>query len=811
MRFALVPAGTFGPYFAEGDSGRVAVWAQSGEKGKAWFSLGFDPSGKVRAPAEKLGAAPEEVGLAVLEPVLGGFALLTTHASGGRTTIEAFELAENGRPKAASTILSQVNGDVVWIDWVRTARGTLALWAVKSPDGADLFATMLGMEREEPKPFVQGARAWQAQPFDSGAAVATVRAGGKGTSGGRVELDLLDDVGAPKSKLDVSTSPTAESDLDMVAVERSLVLAWTDQRALESRVMLAVVDATGKLAKPAADALPEIGEQALVRLVPPHPRGGRAHLAYESLLDRPAAFRRISLASIESDGTLGKPRVELDHHAKDGSIPELTATRSGLAALTLAPACAKGADCKSAAKLPTFVELDANLAVTASEPLRLLALDGASPDLAWGLSCRESPCRVLAAQATSPAPLFAVTLDAHSSSYEPAAKLHARASPPRVLSSEVLAKSDPLADVALTRMGKSALAAWVTYSDPSAPWERLTKPAPDGKLDPVRALLQVRPLPESGTAPVETVSLRARSLGGVALGTTTTGVAESLLGWTAIDFKVPQVFVTVLDEKGKKLRQRMLTRAPGEKSDVAVAGNGDGFVVAWVDERNQDPEVYAVRLNRQLMSAGPEKRITNAKGPASEVTLLDRDSDVLVAWSEARDVEHPGVADIYVAALRATDATVSGSEQIVAKTPKHSRSPALGRFGKTTLLAWVDESISGSGETSAGEARVIELTPEGKPQGTSLALSVPDASANAVAVDCSEQRCRLLLGVSRQGASELWVSEWNEGKLSAPSRLMSLSGTADSPVPPALIGRDALVADRSGSFGRTRWVRIEWK
>ena len=802
LRFATVPAGTFGPYVATTPSGGLAVWAQAVEQKRAWFGVAFDENGAPRGDPQRLANAPAEVGLAIVEPDASGFTLLSTHKQGLRTAIDTLELDPRGRAKASALNLADVGGEVVWVDLVTTSRGMLALWGVKSGSGADLFAALVGQERVQREAFARGARAWQATKLGTGAAVGVVGAAG------RIDVEVLDDHGASSSRVAVAAGPTSTVDLDMVGVDRGLVLAWSDRE----NVSLAAVSGDGKLAAPPARLPGGVGAESLVRLVPPHEQGGSAYLAWESLLDRPASGRRISLAAVSADAKLSSARATLDHDLGDGSVPELAARPSGLSALTMARACTSERECEGAPVLPTYVELDSALRVGASQPLRISALRGEVPDLAWGLSCVLEPCRVLGAQASSPSPVWTIRAEARPGKLVPAARAAQATALPRVAALELIAKTDPLSDVALAKVGGASVAAWVTYFDPSAPWERLTKPAPDGKLDPVRALLQVRAFPGSGAAlPAETVSIRARSPGGVALAPSTAAPAEALLAWTAIDFKQPQVFATVVDEKGKKLRQRMLTRTPGEKADVAAAGLGDGWVVAWVDERSGDAEIYAARVGRMLQAAGPEKRITSAPGIASEVALLARGPDALIAWSDARDKDQPGVGDIYVALLKGADASLSGAEQLIAKTARHSRSPSLAPLGSGALLAWIEETVSASGEAGAAEVQVVELGADGRPVGAPSVLASTGGTPTAVGLDCRDDGCRILIALSRAGSAELRVAEWARGKPTALARLLSLPSPAPLGIAPALGGRELILADRVGSEGRVRRMLIDWK
>jgi hypothetical protein len=124
------------------------------------------------------------------------------------------------------------------------------------------------------------------------------------------------------------------------------------------------------------------------------------------------------------------------------------------------------------------------------------------------------------------------------------------------------------------------------------------------------------------------------ALGGVAMAESAS--TDFLLGWTAIDAQVPQVFLTLVSAAGAKKQLKMLTRAPGEKSDAALARLNDGWAVGWVDERHQDPEIYAVKVGNDLNPAAPEQRITDSPGGASDLALLALDDRVLMAWGDTR-------------------------------------------------------------------------------------------------------------------------------------------------------------------------------
>ena len=470
-RFADVPAGTFGPYVADTASGGVAAWAARGASGaRAWYAVAFDADGKPSGKPNALGAAPADVGLAIVEPSTraadskASYVLLSTHRDAGRSIIEARRLSNNAELIAGPVTLAEVAPEVIWLDLVPTDDRPLALFGTKQGDAADLFALPVPgptPDATQPKEIARAVRAWQAASFGASAAVGMVLPGAANARGGHVEVALLDVNGDVTSRVPVSESQTAEGDLDMVAAGSGLLLAWSDRREVESRVYLAAVDRAGKITRQASAAVGAVGEQALVRLVPPRDAAGPADSAWENLLERPAKGRTIELAAVDANGSVSAPRVELRHAATD-STPELTASARGLAALTLAPACRKGQDCSGAPLLPTFVELDRKLELLVSEPIKVTPLAGEAPDLAWGLSCAHAQCRVLAAQATDPAPVYSVNLAGVSLDWQPASERATPSSPPRAQSLQALASLEPLAGVTLTKLGTTSLAAWIT-------------------------------------------------------------------------------------------------------------------------------------------------------------------------------------------------------------------------------------------------------------------------------------------------------------------------------------------------------------
>lgn len=834
VKLAEVPSGTYGPYVGERPDSTIAVWAEVPGKGKSrrWFTASLGAGAPSPGKPLALTDAPGQIGLVAVKPAGGpeqatpegkparlgqpGFVVVSTRRGFGSQQVEAMVLGVRGELSGGPTALAEPAGDVLWVDAVPTSRGTLAMWAVQHGDRADVHAVELGPAGEMAgavHTVLENARAWQAVPVNGGAALAAVMADKGHTATGPVEVVFLDPAGKPGKPLVVSKSPTAGLDLDMTRVDGSLLLAWSDERDLEPRIYLASIGASGKLVHLPAPGTRRVGEQALVRLVRPFQGHGPAYIAWENLNERPHHGRAIKLAPVGADAKLGKNRGVLLMAAEDGSVPEMRATHAGVAALTLAPACHKGDDCQGVDNLPTFVEFNRTLHVVSTEPARLAALGGAGVSLAWGLTCHSHGCTALAALSKSPAPIYAMDLSAHTGDWTPPGHHVTLPTPPFALSNSAVAELAPLADVVATRVGTTTLAAWVTYFDPTTPYKRLKHPAPDGRYDPTRALLQVRAFPDGKPAgEPQTISLRARSLGGVSLSAGDPSKNEALLAWAAMDNKQPQVFITRVGVDGRKQVQHALTHHKGETSDVATAYVGDGWLVGWVDERTGDPEVYVTKVNRALKRVAPEHRVTSVTGGATGLTMLRRGDHTLLAWADTRDSAEPGWADIYLGRVDNANAKPLAPEQRLMATRPHSHSPVLAPFGKGAVVAWVEARPENPLASDSPGIRIAQLDADGRFVAPPAVIPGDGGTPTSVGLSCREAMCGVVMGVDVGRHAVLQAFEWHPGT-GAPhlSRLTGLTGPAGESVFPVLLGRELFFADQTRDRGgRVRHLRIQW-
>ncbi|XXT19355.1 hypothetical protein WME94_54940 [Sorangium sp. So ce429] len=835
--------------------GYIAAWIEQNEGSRAVRVISLDPAGKPVAPASLVAQTAEEITWLDVLPNAAGALVLWEMPREDRVDVVMTVVAQGKGAASKPTAPASVAREVLGWHAVATERG--AAVALVRPPAAQ-------PPRAERKP---------ARKADAEEAAEA----GKLGSIALLEIDAAGKVSAPVA---VSPEPTAQIDLEIAAVGGRYLLTWTDERDIDSAVYLAAVEPGGKVVVAPRQATPPSGEQALVSLVAPAEGGGRALLAWEDLLrarggnregggaEARGAGRLIHLASVGPDGALSAERAALVFSAS--GPPDLAADGDGFAAVTLAPAALKADRGGTAAPpvWPTFVRFGPDLSVRAAEPVRaapFAATDGV-PYLVRGLSCHKGACATLASAAAGAgaqpggagkagaagarAPLALVSLPVRESAWRAPAFREDRDPPPRATAVRALVEGDHIARVAAAELdGGAALSAWVTYFVEGA-----SDGAPRGQ--DLAATVAVRAASPGGLGKLNVLSQKASSLGGVAIaaappppadpkGKGGAAQGESVLAWVARERGETQVYVTKVDATGAKIAQKKLTTAarkkpggaPSEASDVAIAYDGaGGFIVAWVDTRDGNAEVYAARIDRALNRTAPDRRITNAPLDAAEVQIAVRGQEAWLVWSDARpagDAAGGGAAgggaggpsgeasgDIFLARLDAKTLQRIGDEARLHASPEHSRSPVLAPLEGGFVVGWVDEpageSAPGGGAPAGGNARFVRLDNSGAAQGAPVAVAGPDGAAvSSVALAC-DKVCRGVLASAPGDSVVLNALTLSPGDAAAPSLkpLAWLTGSASQDVSPAFAGRSGaslFFADDSVSgSGRVRWMTIAW-
>jgi hypothetical protein len=244
---------------------------------------------------------------------------------------------------------------------------------------------------------------------------------------------------------------------------------------------------------------------------------------------------------------------------------------------------------------------------------------------------------------------------------------------------------------------------------------------------------------------------------------------------------------------------------------VAASPAPGGYVAAWIDDRDPEPELYASNVDTRLNRVGIEQRLTKMPGPATEVSLalapaLD---SVLVAWADARQPERPGEADIYVARVGAKDAAPMGSERLVLATRGHSFSPVLRATGDGFLLAWLE---LGAPDVPGSAGLVIQmLDASGGAKGEPERVLLPEGEPGSLAVDCSNDACRFVMALQSGEEARLVAGVRRAGSKVRFRRIVALGSKRAARVSLGLSGDELVYADvdRDGRW-RVRRALVDW-
>jgi hypothetical protein len=384
----------------------------------------------------------------------------------------------------------------------------------------------------------------------------------------------------------------------------------------------------------------------------------------------------------------------------------------------------------------------------------------------------------------------------------------ARAGAPKVVAVDTLQAGDLFADVAVTPTDEGSIAATITSSA-----EEATQGARG-------ATVSIRALDPAGAArgPVQTLTKRALSVGGVSIAAApkTDGAA---VAWLAREGGKAQVHVSRIDRAGRRTKDVQLTTSSGDATEAAIAWAGGGWIVAWIDTRDGNGEVYATKVDVDLNRMAREERITNAPGDASDVTLLGHGAaggDVWLAWADPRESPRDGFADIFTARLSAISAKAVVPESRVLATAAHSRSPALGWSDAGRVdIAWIEEAPMSSGSDNSGAygALIGSLDDHGhlasdvvKTHGAS------DGFPTSVAIERSGGVLRVVLARAARDDLSIDVLELSKDHETQPSLLYMLDGPPSLDVALSLVGGAVFFNDEGVEVGdgRARRLTVGW-
>ena len=201
--------------------------------------------------------------------------------------------------------------------------------------------------------------------------------------------------------------------------------------------------------------------------------------------------------------------------------------------------------------------------------------------------------------------------------------------------------------------------------------------------------------------------------------------------------------VAAVDARGHRVKEVQLTTARGDAGDDAIAPVDGGWIVAWVDWRDGNGEVYAAKVDRDLARLSPDQRITKAPGDKADVALASAGGLAWLAWSDPRESPREGVGDVYVTTLAARDAKRGSDEVRVLATAAHSRSPAITAVGRGALVAWIEDAPPGM--DAPGAALFARLDETARVADTGSLQSAETGRPTAVALEVSPDGTRAVV------------------------------------------------------------------
>ncbi len=810
---ASAPEGTLGPYVAYGTQGAMALYSPGGESPRRWVVQPIGQDGAAAAAARNLADAPDAPAFAVLrsDATASRFIALWTGDAADGSALTAAVIRQDGSLVGTVAQVARGPQTILWADAVPADGSFLIVWAAQDGSRATIMARKLDASAApvgSATVIDDAALAWQVEPIPSGAAVAVTRAVPGVPALGKVALHLLDVNGTqPLPAVPLSDSPTAQLDVDLARVQDSLIVAWTDRRQLDDRVWIAVTDLRGAVREVAHPALPARGDQALVDIVSPtDPAVHRALLVVDALPHARADAYGVSVFMVDPLGKTDGRAATLTMSPEFAGETYLAGAPGGFFVL------ARGSDCPqndSPGLVPWMLRIGPNQQLQSASPLRW----GGPHDVfasAWSPGCIATQCFAIAANANIPATVVSVGLDNRVASC-PSPWIPPSHDAEAFASNQAIAPVDePLSGLDIASFGSSSIVAWVTHHA-EGPGATKKKPPPDAPGDPskpVAAEVAVLSLDEQGLprGARKLVSVRGYSPGGVAIAADPRA-REACVAWVARDNGDPQVFLTRLADDGSKLAQRMLTRARGDASDVAIISVPDGWVVGWVDARDGNGEVYVARVDRSLRSVGPEVRVSNAPGDAAEVSLSWSGEAVLVAYADSRERADRGLALPYFRRLRLADLAPLGEEHLIARTRLHARSVRLSQVGQDLVATWLEVAVAGAPREAEDRpgVRVLRLDP-----GTGQALAPPmifapeRGEATAYDVACNDHACRGVMSIDDGTAGRLATFSFHaRSPLGAVTVAAAFGGPPGADVCPSLDG-DTLVYWDARTAGEAR-------
>lgn len=765
---ASVGERTLGPFFARRASGLAAAglvaWVTVAEgQGRRVVVVPVAPDGTPRGGETIAAHVSVDTTMLVVRPLRGpvpGFLIAWTSLTDRGKSLWSVAVSDNGMPRAKPVEIARTNDDIIWVDVIPTDHGALCMWAEETRGSdANLLAAAVdtdGKVQGVPTRVARGIVGWHALELPGGVGLSTVEAAPAdprarpaehrlvrdARPGGALAFHRLDAEGRETAPpVTVTTKPIVSGDVEVVRDGSRFVFAWTDRGSTEPAVTMAAIDDKNVVEPPrkVAEARGGASLLALTR--------GPAGVAvmFEAPARRKGETRRVHVARVNEGLVLDRRPLSLEVVGR--GQPELAATSTGFTALATTADCERdSAACLNANAVATLYRTDEKATVVQREPLTFIS-DPAT--LGWGLTCDGDSCFTLAASPGppgTPSRIRTATLRPRTNVAPPPPRPE---DPPKdgphVTDITAIASGETVVDIATARFGEANLVAMLS--------SKATEGARRGTADEAKTTpftLSTRIVGDDGSVSTPSIiTNKALHVGSVAIAGASSPEDGGAIAWVARENGDPEVHVTRIDKRGRRMNDVQLTTTKGDATDVTITWAGGGWIVAWVDGRDGRGEVYATKVSPELTRIAREERITKAPGDASDLVALAHGDAVWLAWADSRESPKDGVADIFVSAVKMHDAKRLFEEQRLLPTAAHSRTPRLALGPNGMHVAWIEEAPLGAEtpNTSGYGAFWTTLDDVGKP--SAKPSRIPLAGEGAATAVAFESRPSLRAVVAR--------------------------------------------------------------
>lgn len=755
---ASVGERTLGPFLARrgsgGDAAGLVAWVTVAEgAGRRVLVVPVGPKGSPRGGETVAAHVSIDTTMLVVRPMRGqapGFVIAWTSLTDRGKSLWSVTVGDDGVPRSKPVELTRTNDDIVWIDAIPTDHGALCLWAEETRgNDANLVAAAIhtdGKVRGVPTRVARGIVGWHALEIPGGVGVSTVDAAPADPKakpaddhllraarpGGTLSFHRLDVDGHEAAPpVTITNKPTVSGDVEVARDGSRFVFAWTDRTTAEPAVALAALGDANAVEPPRKIAEARGGASLLALASGP---AGVA-VMFEAPTRRKGETRRVHAARLGEALTLAKPPLSLEVVGR--GQPELAATTTGFAVLATTADCERDSTaCLNANAVATVLRTDDKMTVVQREPLTFLT-DPAT--LGWAMTCEGDACFTLAASPGppgTPSRIRSAAIRPRTNAKPEAPRPEApRPDGPRVVDITAIASGETVVDIAAARFGASSVVAMLSAKASDNGPRRSS--GDEAKSTPYTLSTRIVDDAGSATAP-SIITNKALHVGSVAIAGAEKPEDGGAVAWVARENGDPEVHVTRIDKRGRRINDVQLTTTKGDASDVTITWANGGWIVAWVDGRDGRGEVYATKVSTELARVAREERITNAPGDASDLVALARGDAVWLAWADSRESPKDGHADVFVSAVKMRDAKRVFDEQRLLATAAHSRTPQLAAGPNGVAVAWIEEAPMGSETPSSSGYGAFWATLDDAGKPTAKPTRIPlaaDGAATAVALE----------------------------------------------------------------------------